>query len=176
MQYGNAYCDIKGINQMKKFRSVLVELAWCALFASPFFAVGISGYFYVFSPVFILLGAIILAFPMAGFLAHPAGLIYHKFGKTKGPQAVYSIPRARRKFEQYEESVEEYEKIVQQFPDEVEAWIEMLEVVVEDLKDMDRAERIYHTGIWNLSSVEMKPVLTKAFQAMQQKYSELHDI
>jgi hypothetical protein len=80
---------------------------------------------------------------IAGVLGGKATDLLYAGQRLSRPQPAYSIPRARRVAGAYEEALEELRKIVQAHPSELEAWTEMIDIVLVDLRDGDRAHAIF---------------------------------
>jgi hypothetical protein len=83
------------------------------LFALPFFAIGLTGVVFVFSPLFVVAGAIIVASPLARFIAEPAGGLFYPIQRSSKPAPMYSIPQSKRAKGLYEEAKEGCEKIAE---------------------------------------------------------------
>ena len=62
---------------MSNYPELLKVLAWRTLIALPFFAVGLTGALSVLSPFFTVAGALIVASPLAGLFAEPAGNLFY---------------------------------------------------------------------------------------------------
>ena len=101
----------------------LRRIGWRVLVALPFFGggfyllcSGILGAFY--GAAGIIIGACIVAFPVAEFFARPLMSLYYP--TASGPPAPnYSIPQARVKQGRYEEAMQAYAAIMQENPSEV---------------------------------------------------------
>ena len=114
---------------------------------------------------FFLIAAIFLAGPIARLLAEPVGgLLWPKRYYDK-PQPMYGIPQSKRAKGLPEEALAEYEKIVAVHPGEVRPHLEMIDIVLLDLKDPERADALYQRGLTTLTKPEDKNVLTRTYTA-----------
>ena len=90
---------------MNNYPEIFRSFAWRLLFALPFFTIGITGTAFVFSPFFTVAGAIIVASPLARFIAEPAGELFYPIKRSSKPAPMYSIPQAKRAKGLYEEAM-----------------------------------------------------------------------
>lgn len=107
---------------------------------------------------------------IAGVLGGKATDLLYAGQRLSRPQPAYSIPRARRVAGAYEEALEELRKIVQAHPSELEAWTEMIDIVLVDLRDGDRAHAIYHEAVAVLPTPEARTAIGRTFQAMMSRH------
>jgi len=117
----------------------------------------------------ILIGAIILAFPLACLIAEPLGNLFYPGERFNRPLPMYGIPQAKRAKGLYEEAIAGFEKIAEDYPNEVKPYIEMIDIAIRDLKDARRAGAIYHRGIAALKKEEDRANLTRMYGAIQSR-------
>ncbi|MFC1497909.1 hypothetical protein ACFLS1_05485 [Verrucomicrobiota bacterium] len=115
----------------------------------------------------IIPGAIVLAYPLARFLAEPAGSLFYPVTRASGPQPMYSIPESRRAKGLYEEAMAGFEKIAEDYPNETKPYIEMIDIAICDLKDSERANEIYKRGVSVMKKDEDKEVLARMYSAIR---------
>jgi hypothetical protein len=139
-------------------------LAWRAVFAAPFFAIGILGVHPFISPFFCLVGAIIIASPLAELIARPSGWLFWPGRSSDPPRPAYSSPQAKRASGLYEEAIAELEKIAQDYPDEVQPYVEAIDIAITDLEDAGRAKRIYLRGVSVLKKAEDRETLERIYR------------
>ena len=154
---------------MTNYPDILKSLAWRILLASPCFAIGVTGALSVLSPFFTVAGAIIVAMPLARLIAEPAGGLFLPTRRLSRKLPMYSIPQSRRAKGLYEEAMAGFEKIAQDYPGELEPYIEMIDIAILDLKDPDRASRIYQQGVSRLKKDGDKEALERMYTAIRSR-------
>lgn len=154
---------------MTNYREIFKSLAWRILLASPFFAIGFMGLLSFFSPFMIVIGAIIVAFPLARLLSEPAGELFYSNRRSSRPAPMYSIQEAKRAKGLYEEAISGFEEIAKEYPDEVKPYIEMIDIAIVNLQDPDRANEIYKLGISLLNNIEDKEALASMYRAIRSR-------
>lgn len=115
-----------------------------------------------------VLGAILLAFPLARLFAEPWGSLYFPSWRPQQKAPMYGIPQAKRKQGQFESAMALYEAIVNEYPGELRAYVEMMDMAVVDLKDLRRAERIYEqarTAIQNEDDLRALDAMYRAISS-----------
>ncbi len=159
----------------------MIRLFKRALLAAPCFALGYvlllradGSFLQVFALgllgcACILIGAIILAFPLARLVAEPLGSLFYPGERFDRPQPMYSIPQSKRANGLYEEAIAGFEKIAEDYPNEVKPYIEMIDIAIRDLKDARRAGAIYHRGIAALKKEEDRANLTRMYGAIRSR-------
>lgn len=113
-----------------------------------------------------LLGACLLAFPLAEWSAAPWGSLYFTNAKPRGKAPVYGIPQARRKKGQFEEAMQAYEAITREYPGQLQAYVEMMDMAVVDLRDLGRAERIYERALLDIQNEGDRRALSAMYRAI----------
>jgi hypothetical protein len=155
---------------MNNLREILISLAWRALIASPLFYVCFSGRAGALSPLFGVAGAIIVfSSLLARLIAEPSGRLFWPGEHFDRPQPVYGIPQSKRKKGLYEEAMAGFEKIAKDYPEEVQPYIEMIDIAILDLKDPERANRIYQNGIGILAKEKDKETLAIMYSAIRSR-------
>lgn len=154
---------------MTNYRDILKSLAWRALLAAPFFVVGLRCMASVLSPLFIVAGAIIVAMPLARFIAEPIGGLFYPVRRLSRKLPMYSIPQSKRAKGLYEEAIAGFEKIAKEYPRETQPYIEMIEITIVDLKDPERANRVYQHGMSRLKKVEDREMLERMYNAIRSR-------
>ena len=154
---------------MNNYREIFKSLAWRILLASPFFIIGLSGLLSFFSPCMIVIGAVIVAFPLARLFSEPAGDLFYPNRRSSRPAPMYSIQEAKRAQGLYEEAIAGFEKIAEEYPEEVRPYIEMIDIAIVNLKDPERANKIYQRGISLLNNIEDKEALASMYRAIRSR-------
>ncbi len=148
-------------------KEIIISLILRILIASPLFYIGISGWAGFASPFLVLAGGIILARPFASLLAEPFGKLFWSGERFDRPQPMYGIPQSKRAKGLYEESMAGFAKIAKDYPNEVQPYIEMIDIAIINLKNPERANRIFQDGISALSKDEDKEALAKVYSAIR---------
>jgi len=120
------------------------------------------------SPFLALLGAILMAPDIAGYLSQFAGNILWKHHVGK-PQPLYSIPESLVARGKYAEAEEEYEKIIQDFPNEIKPHADMINIAVRWLNDGQLAEDLYRRGMHMLQNQADRDVLTGMYTSISSR-------
>lgn len=152
---------------MSEYREIFISMAKRFPFALPFFYLGIAAKLGFFSPFSILIGAIIMAKPLARLFAEPWGALFFSNKRFDRPQPIYGIPEARRQEGNYEEAMAGFAKIAGEYDDQVRAYVSMIDVAIVNLKDEARAETIYREGITKLTKQEDREALAGMFSAIR---------
>jgi len=95
----------------------------------------------------LLMACIIIAPRMARILVEKVADFFMYSEKFDRPQPMYGKASALRKNRQYEEAIAAYEEIAEAYPDEIKPWLEMIDLVLRDLRDPARAELIYQRAL-----------------------------
>ncbi len=111
----------------------------------------------------IILGAIILAFPLARLVAEPGGNLYWPGKELDRPQPMYSIPQAKRARGLFDEAMAGFQRIASEYPEEVKPYVEMIDIAVVDLRDKDMAAAIYRRGISVLKNDDDREALKRMY-------------
>lgn len=120
-----------------------------------------------FGPFLVVLGSILIARDIAGYLATKfAGNIIwtHHDGK---PKPIYGIPRSLAAKGRYEKAEREYEEIIQEFPNEVKPHIEMINIAIVRLNNAELAERLYQRGMGLLQDPDDWETLARNYAAIR---------
>jgi hypothetical protein len=80
---------------------------------------------------------------------------------------MYGIPQSKRKSGAYEEALAGYEAIAENYPDEVQPYLEMIDILLVDLNDPDRAHGVYQRGYLRLRKEEDREALARVYCAMR---------
>lgn len=140
---------------------------WRTLLASPFlygFIACIITRNAFPAPFFGLAAALIIAPALSDLFAEPAGYFYSSGKHSDRPQPAYSIYETKRAKGLYEEAIAGFEKIAAEYPEEVKPYIEMIDIAIVDLKDSERAKRIFYRGIAALKKDKDKEILTQRYR------------
>ncbi len=160
-------------------RDILIALGWRMLFAIP---LGVIAWFLFATTVgdsvgawkrflglaFAVVGAIIIAEPIAALVAEPSGSLFFPRHAAR-VEPVYSLAEAKRKRGQYVEALDEYERIAAQFPAAVHPYIAMMEIAAADLHDGERAEAIARRGLSMLRDEASRQELLRAHRTIKTK-------
>jgi len=119
----------------------------------------------------LVVGAVILAFPVAHLLAAPFTGFYFPERRLLRPLPMYSVPQALRTQGKYEEAMIRFREIAEKYPREVKPWIEMLEVAVVSLNDEQRAQAIFEEGMTALDDEDRRSVLERMYSAISSRLS-----
>lgn len=164
---------------MSEFRDIFRQFGWRLLLALPFFVLGAGGRLIgapaeanplgaglaagLLSTASILVGAIIVARPLARLAAEPWGALFFPSAQFDKPQPMYGIPEARRKEGKFEEAIAGFAGIAEQDPQEVRAYAAMIDVAIVNLKDLPRGEAILAEGLTALTQREDRERLITCF-------------
>ena len=119
-----------------------------------------------------MIAAIFLAGPMAAFLAQPFGNLFFPADEYDRPQPLYSLAEAQARRSEFETAMTTYEGIAESFPGEIQPWLGMIEIAVQSLNDMDRAQRIFERGVAALPTPEAKETLAVMFRGIRSRRAE----
>ena len=114
-----------------------------------------------------IMGAVIVAAPLAELIAEPAGNLFWPSARYDRPQPAYSIPQSKRARGLYEEAMAGFEKIAEEYPQEVQPYVEMLEITTVNLHDPKRANAIFHRGVNVLKKGEDREALVRMYRGIQ---------
>ena len=168
---------------MNNYREILVSLLIRSAVATPFLASGLvilsraggsdsalQGYAVgLFGCASVILGAVILAFPLARLIAEPAGSLFYPIKRSSKPAPMYGIPQSKRAKGLYEEAMAGFEKISEDYPNELQPFIEMIDISIVNLKDPERANAIYRRGVSVLKKREDKEALARMYSAIRSR-------
>ena len=113
--------------------------------------------------LFYLIAAIVVAGPIAQWLAEPIGSLFWPRRYFDKPQPIYGIPQSLRVKGHPEEAMEAYERLANEFPGEVRPYTDRIEIAIVDLRDPDRAKAIFQQGIQRLTNPDDKDVLATVY-------------
>lgn len=116
-----------------------------------------------------IVGACILAFPIAHAFSEPWGALYFSTRMPDGKTPMYGIPQSKRKKGEYEGAMAAYEAILAEYPTELRAYVEMMDLAVMDLRDVSRAERIYDRGLLAIQNEDDRRALSAMYQAISSR-------
>lgn len=124
----------------------------------------------LFGVAFLILGAIVLAGPLAELAANltmkgVSSLLFPDRYFTR-PQPNYSIPEARVKAGCYREAMALYEKLAAEHPNEVRVYVEMMDLASVHLHDSARAAAIFQRGLAAVKELEAHGALLHAGEAI----------
>jgi len=116
-----------------------------------------------------IVGAVILAFPLARLVAESSGSLFFPSKRLNRAWPMYSIPESKRTQGLYEESITGFERIAEDYADELKPYLEMIDILIRNLKDAARAEVIYQHGMSLLKSEKDKAVLAGMYTAIRSR-------
>jgi hypothetical protein len=152
---------------MTDIQEILVRITWRLAISAPFLAVCVTGAAGIASPFFGVIGAVIVAGPLARLLAYPAGWVYFPEKRFSCPPPMYSLQESKRAKGRYEEAMAGFAQIAEDYPDEVEPHIHMIDIAIVNLRDGERANQIFQHGIAVLKSEEDKETLARMYRAIR---------
>lgn len=117
----------------------------------------------------LIIGAIIVAFPLARLAAESFGGLFWPNRRFDRPQPMYGGPRSLRARGLYDEAMAGFEKMVADYPQEMQAYVEMIEIAIVNLNDGERANRIYQSGMSVLRSEDSKGTLAVMYSAIRSR-------
>ncbi len=113
-------------------------------------------------------GAMLLAPLLAILIASPTGSLFYPRGRaTHEPR--YSGAIGRRMREHYADAIDEYQSIANEFPNELYPHIGMLEIALNDLQDVERADAIVRRGLQRLKNEADRAQLLRTHRALKQR-------
>lgn len=163
---------------MSDYRYIFISLLKRSIIALPLFAVGMSlllragDVLNVISSVLfgcaaLILGAIIVAFPLARLFAEPSGNLFCPGRRFDRPQPMYGIPQSKKAKGLYEEAIAGFEKIAEEYPEEVQPYVEIIDIAIVKLKEPERANATYQRGMSVLKKDEDKEALARMYSAIR---------
>lgn len=161
--------SLKSVNDEGIFSGLLKRSVWAvALFSIGWYLLRQEDIAFVligFVPI--IVGAIIVAFPLAGLIAEPTGNLFWPSARYDRPQPAYSIPQSKRARGLYEEAMDGFEKIAEEYPQEIQPYIEMIDVAILNFHDPERAEAIFQRGVSILKKEEDRETLARMYGAIR---------
>lgn len=168
---------------MNNYREIIVSLLIRLAVGTPFLVIGLvilaraggsastaHGYAMgLFGCAGVILGSVILAFPLASLIAEPVGSLFYPGRRSSRPSPMYGIPESKRARGLYEEAMTGFEKISEEYPDEVKPFIEMIDISIVNLKDPERANAIYRHGAAVLKKREDQEALARMYSAIRSR-------
>jgi len=163
---------------MSDYRHIFASIFKRGLIAAPFLIFGFymmfragGGPAQIFATVLLgcgglILGAVIIAFPLAGLFAEPSGNLYYPMKHIARPQPIYSIPESKRAKGEYEEAIAGFEQIAESFPQELKPYVAMIDIAIVDLKNPERAGEIFKRGITALKKDADRRALWRMYTAI----------
>ena len=162
---------------VNRYQEIFIRLLKRSILAAPFFLIG----WYVlhkttaldniglafFGLAIMIVGAIILAFPLAELFAEPTGNLFWPDERFDRPQPAYSIPQSKRARGLYEEAMAGFEKIAEEHPEETQPYVEMIDIAIVNLHDPQRAHAIFLRGVSVLEKEEDRATLVRMYGAIQ---------
>jgi len=162
---------------MNNYREIFITLLWRLI---PATGLGGFGWWLIstakggwgassqlfFAMICFVGAAILIGSPIARLIAEPAGRLYYSERYARKTQPLYSIPKSKRAKGLYEEAISGLESIAKDYPEEVIPYIDMIEIAALDLKDMERADRIYQKSLSSLENEEAREILTQKYEAI----------
>jgi len=156
-----------------RYGGLFIRLLKRSILAAALFLIGfyllhqgnIAFVFIGFAPI--ILGAIIIAFPLAELFAEPTGNLFWPSEHYDHPQPQYSIPQSKRARGLYEEAMTGFEKLAEEHPQETQPYFEMIDIAIVNLHDPQRAKAIFHRGIAALEKEEDRETLARMYRAIQ---------
>ncbi len=114
----------------------------------------------------LILGAGILAPPLAQMVANPAGSLFNPTDSLKRQEPHYSMARAKRSKGLYAEALSEYEKITEEFPSDKKAYEEMIDIAIINLKDPERAVEVYTKALQVIHNEKDREMLQRTYEEL----------
>jgi len=153
------------------FRDTFRDHGWRIFFAVPCLVIGayllytwgVAGL--IFALPFLVGGGIIIGPFFTTILAEPFRSLFYPNEQFDRAQPMYSIPQAKKARGSYEEAIAEYEKIARYHPHQLKPYVEMIDIAVVNLRDAERAKRIYQDGLLNLSDEDDRNALKQTYEA-----------
>ena len=113
-----------------------------------------------------IMGAVIVAAPLAELIAEPAGNLFWPSARYDRPQPAYSIPQSKRARGLYEEAMAGFEEIAGEHPQEVQPYVEMIDIAIVNLHGPERAKAILQRGFFILKKDEDREALVRMYCAI----------
>ncbi len=121
---------------------------------------GINGGFGGF---IILAGAIIIGPPIARLIGVKGGALYYPDGTKEGERVNFSLFNAMKKKGQYREAMEFLEEAVIEYSGDARIFLEMIDLVMHELNQPERAETIYKQGLLAMETDKGREMLEKNY-------------
>lgn len=123
-------------------------------------------YALLFAYPFWFLAGLLIAYPLAGFLARPFGAVFMPTERFSKPPPMYSVPESLRMKNELEAAMLAYEKIAAKYPQELKPYVEMIRLAFVDMNREDLAAAILERGL----SILKKPA---ARESLERSYDRL---
>lgn len=143
------------------------------LLASPLFAIQIWmmhswGPFGVIPGlVFGFIGALIVAPRLLDLLAEPFRAIVYPLRRFDKPVPMYGVAQAKRAKGDYEGALAYYEGMEKEYPGDMEVYRGMLELLVLEMKDSEKASEAFQRALRVLKTPAQKEGLARIYEGMR---------
>ena len=161
---------------MDNYREIFIALRWRLAIAVPLFAIFVKLVF--FAPAegsladagalfagmaCLVLGAIFVCPSLARLIAEPAGWLFYSTRSIEQGRPSYEAFEQTLAAGKYEEAIACLEKLAKKYPDEIRPHVEMLQIVMTNLQDPERAEQLYLHSMQLLRKREDKAAITQLY-------------
>jgi hypothetical protein len=118
-----------------------------------------------------VIGAFLMASPVAKLIAGPAGILYFPKGEAE-TFPMYAIADSYVKRGLFHKAFQEYSKIAEIHPEELKPYVEMIKVSKDHLKDLELADSVLIKGISVFKGKEGEKILSAMFPEKESKAKE----
>jgi hypothetical protein len=113
--------------------------------------------------MFLIASAAIVARPVVYFLTRGAGSLFFPNSTSQNKPPLYSMAQAKRIQGNYNDAFQLYNEIVKVHPQELSAWRAMVEISLDNLKDVKLAQKVLEKGLHAIPTVNGRDLLQRTF-------------
>ena len=117
----------------------------------------------VIAIMFLIASAAIVARPVVYFLTRGAGSLFFPNNTSQNKPPLYSMAQAKRIQGNYNDAFQLYNEIVKVHPQELSAWRAMVEISLDNLKDVKLAQKVLEKGLHAIPTVNGRDLLQRTF-------------
>jgi len=115
---------------------------------------------------FMVAGAMLVAPEAGGFLARPFGNLFYPEQYADAPPPICGPAESLARRGRFEEALDACEQVLAEYPDTYRLWELMIEVLLRDLRDRERAQAVLERAKAALSSEEERRELHRRFEEL----------
>ena len=150
------------------FRRVAVRF----LIASPLFFIQVfliywwPGFGVIAGLPFGFGGALIVLPRLLDLLSEPFRALFYPLERLSKPVPMYSVPKAKRARGAYSDALQDYEIMERKYPGDMEIYRNMLELLVLEIKDPEKASDVFQRALISLKKTEEREGLARVYEGI----------
>jgi hypothetical protein len=166
---------------MGSYRNIVREQVWRLAAGLPLLAAGgyllfTTGRFGAFAWLpFGLAGGILVGPLITELCAEPLRGLFYPRRYAARPAPMYGIPESKRAKGRYEEAIADYERIAAEYPGELRPYVGMIEIAIVNLRDPQRAARVFERGVAALEDPDARDALARVYSGVRTRMEEQPD-